>query len=1046
MTGLVVLLVCCAIAVWRPIWGLAILLAMTSSLFHLHQYAYVPVGMGYLGIADAYLPFLLLGAWLERRRYLRAKAAAAAAGAPEAREDAIAAAVFSRRTLISAIAPLLVWQLICSAIGIPYWWGSPMQGYALRLLLIAVLPWILVATVYLLRHEHRRVLRVVVGVAVVTALVHLALQLLDLRALMEPAYWFYVEETEYLRDQRLDWVYERDFVRGSPQGILLITYVAIFWFARFLGSPRARPALLAGSAVLMLAVLITLTRALLVQLVVGCGLAALLWLWVSLHQSSAAFLQRAHRLAGAGILVVLALLVMAIVRPGFFEAWGERLASLAVEKNFLSEESDTIRGEDNAASLRAIADSPLVGWGIARYPQRYAPRGDLPPDNIQPLLMLALSGGVLNVVLALRLLLLILYRFARQAFSRLDLFGQLIPFFVLIVAMLVLNITGGGGTINGTFQGVTLTVSAILIGLMAARYVAYFEEPQLAPARVALPILRRRRPVLAVPTMLFVMLAPSGLQAGQTQPPRAPQTYYISSSEGDDGNSGRSASAAWRTLARLRSAELEPGAVVLLRRGDVWRETLELPRAGRDGLPLVVTGYGTGDRPALRGSDLVTSWTQWSGTVWRAQLQAEPAAVFFDGERGTRAPHLGAVEGERSWWADGPTLYVASDGNPAIRYRAPGVEVAVRDHVVSLAQRSHVVLRGLDVRHGREAGIRVHRSERVRIEDCVAADNYGNGILVDGTNPYSHGVTIDRVEVIANGGTGVQIVVGPNMGVRDAEVTRSTISRNGWSGAANAHGIFGNFEDGRIVENVILENGGSNPAFEHGIYIFAYGGQRGTFTISDNRIAGHAFGNGIKVVDASGTITRNRIEGNAYEGIGCHDAPANGYGVDITFNVIAGNHNGIREAFANASGKTLRVVNNTLFRNPIVVLSQNLRSLVILNNIIVSPTNFAYEIARQANATVDHNAVVTAHPSYVAWYDRRPRELTDWQQALGFDRHGFNGDPQMNDPAAGDFSLRAGSRAIDAGRMVEPASALDFNRNPVPAGAAPDMGALEHRQ
>ena len=51
---------------------------------------------------------------------------------------------------------------------------------------------------------------------------------------------------------------------------------------------------------------------------------------------------------------------------------------------------------------------------------------------------------------------------------------------------------------------------------------------------------------------------------------------YVSASRGDDGNSGASASAAWRTLARVGSERFAPGDSVNLAAGDTWREPLVL--------------------------------------------------------------------------------------------------------------------------------------------------------------------------------------------------------------------------------------------------------------------------------------------------------------------------------------------------------------------------------------------------------------------------------------------------------------------------------------
>jgi copper-binding protein NosD len=80
-------------------------------------------------------------------------------------------------------------------------------------------------------------------------------------------------------------------------------------------------------------------------------------------------------------------------------------------------------------------------------------------------------------------------------------------------------------------------------------------------------------------------------------------TYYVSSSTGKDGNSGRTSSSPWKTIARVNSQPLQPGDHVLLRRGDSWRETLRPPASGAPDSFIVFDAYGSGPRPVLIGGN-----------------------------------------------------------------------------------------------------------------------------------------------------------------------------------------------------------------------------------------------------------------------------------------------------------------------------------------------------------------------------------------------------------------------------------------------------------
>ena len=68
--------------------------------------------------------------------------------------------------------------------------------------------------------------------------------------------------------------------------------------------------------------------------------------------------------------------------------------------------------------------------------------------------------------------------------------------------------------------------------------------------------------------------------------------YYVSS-EGDDGNDGKSPRTAWKTLSRASKASLCEGDAVLFRRGDVFRGSL-LAQAG-----VYYGAYGEGSKPCL---------------------------------------------------------------------------------------------------------------------------------------------------------------------------------------------------------------------------------------------------------------------------------------------------------------------------------------------------------------------------------------------------------------------------------------------------------------
>jgi len=82
----------------------------------------------------------------------------------------------------------------------------------------------------------------------------------------------------------------------------------------------------------------------------------------------------------------------------------------------------------------------------------------------------------------------------------------------------------------------------------------------------------------------------------------AVQTYYVDATNGDDANSGDSAEAAWRTMAKVSEQTFQPGDKILLKRGETWPEHLEISEDadGAEANPIIFSAYGSGEAPVIR--------------------------------------------------------------------------------------------------------------------------------------------------------------------------------------------------------------------------------------------------------------------------------------------------------------------------------------------------------------------------------------------------------------------------------------------------------------
>ena len=114
-------------------------------------------------------------------------------------------------------------------------------------------------------------------------------------------------------------------------------------------------------------------------------------------------------------------------------------------------------------------------------------------------------------------------------------------------------------------------------------------------------------------TILLLGLAGYQSAWGQT-------TYYVATN-GTDANDGRSMASPFQSLAKVNTLTLRAGDAVLLRRGDTFRGTLSIKQSGSAGSPIVVDAYGSGNKPIIAGSTILSGWSR-NGNVWQASCSA----------------------------------------------------------------------------------------------------------------------------------------------------------------------------------------------------------------------------------------------------------------------------------------------------------------------------------------------------------------------------------------------------------------------------------------
>ena len=109
-------------------------------------------------------------------------------------------------------------------------------------------------------------------------------------------------------------------------------------------------------------------------------------------------------------------------------------------------------------------------------------------------------------------------------------------------------------------------------------------------------------------------------------PQQAPAvTYYVSSSTGNDSFTGLSEGAAFASIGKVNSLNLQPGDKVLFKCGDTWRGAmLTIAKSGAAGLPITIGSYpaSCANRPILSGAQPISGWALHSGNIYVASLNA----------------------------------------------------------------------------------------------------------------------------------------------------------------------------------------------------------------------------------------------------------------------------------------------------------------------------------------------------------------------------------------------------------------------------------------
>jgi len=521
-------------------------------------------------------------------------------------------------------------------------------------------------------------------------------------------------------------------------------------------------------------------------------------------------------------------------------------------------------------------------------------------------------------------------------------------------------------------------------------------------------------------------------------------TYYVDIANGNDSSSGTSPTTAWRTIAKVNKASFAPGDYILFKCGEVWREQLLIPSPGSPGNPITFGAYGSGDNPLILGSDDYDDPSKWmsiGSNKWATasgSFTSKVNMIWYDTDS---SPKLGiAVSNESdlntNWefWYDAINNRVVlyhDGGNPADQTN--GLEIGKRIICIgSGSSRSYITIEGIDVKFANWDGIRfIQTPIAITIKNLNANYNGQRGIYTENAS----NVQIDNV-IMNHNYYGIFLRL-----VSPGTIQNCSIEYNEDHGICltGSHNI-------TVQNNMIGYNGKSGVG----------GDQFYNSIFQDNRIYDNEWG-GIDLtsstINCHDNIVRRNIFYNhqAQTWIGAvhmwaNDTPGyETYNNKVYYNIFYNNKEAIH---IDGRSHDNEIYNNTIYDcvKGIDILSSQTAvptDNTIKNNIIFncSETLIRDETGESTN-TLDYNCYYSNGTNKYKWSYTYYDTLSEFQTVSNQDSNSYEQDPLLGNPAAHDFHLQYSSPCIDTGTNVKLTE--DFERNYVPQGSAPDIGALEY--
>ena len=458
-------------------------------------------------------------------------------------------------------------------------------------------------------------------------------------------------------------------------------------------------------------------------------------------------------------------------------------------------------------------------------------------------------------------------------------------------------------------------------------------------------------------------------------------TYYIHAGSGNDANAGTSTTAPLQSITAVNALALQPGDNVVFARGQTWTGTqLVVAASGSQGRPISFGAYGNGAKPILSGGGITEA------------MQADGVGfLHFDSLDFRAGLNFGAG---------------FSNGCHDITFLNCDASGCGNDNVIFLGSCYNIVVDNLT-----SSGA-TNTAGAGSISSCLEIANGSYDVVVRNST--------------FSGSADVGMTIHGHSG---AEVPHNVTVSNCVSHDNTNAGfqVLGNSGTGTADQAIVFENcrsyNNAGATAGRGLYISNSGGAYYPAGIDVSDCAFYA--NGVEaayIVGDSVTLTR------CWFANGKGLLITNGIGVTLRHCTIY-NSTGSIAAFRVSGTRTANIVgrNNIIF--------ENIAGFVIVD-VTVAGGGFDWDYCLYKRIGG------TAANAHWAW-NGTGLTFANWQSTAGADAHSPTpADPLFTDQAANDFTLQAGSPAIDKGVVI--AGVNDGTAGSTAyLGAAPDLGYAE---